>query len=307
MELIKKDFNIKQQSLQLVLLIALSLGLSACGGELEPSEGGTPPIPPTTAPLTPPTTVPVEHHGTWENKDEDGDGAPDELDDYPFDSSRNKYPVFIEQEPNDNPSVATPIEIDQGVIVRGVISSELDKGDLFKFVTTELKQYTAVFKTSSARFKPQVYISNEDGLVINDIFLYQYTKPNIYIVNFPIYDPGTYQLSLIDENFSGGPDLSYEIVFFNDTDVDSFDDMKERAVGSDLLENDMDKDKILDGLEFIFGTINKSIDIDNDSIPNWLDSDSDGDGFSDKFEGSNDLDNDTIPNFLDRDADDNGT
>ncbi|WP_338726117.1 hypothetical protein V8687_22435 [Shewanella baltica] len=82
--------------------------------------------------------------------------------------------------------------------------------------------------------------------------------------------------------------------------------MKERALGSDLLENDMDKDKILDGLEFIFGTINKSIDIDNDSIPNWLDSDSDGDGFSDKLEGSNDLDNDAIPNFLDRDADGNG-
>ena len=134
------------------------------------------------------TVTPKEHHGTWENKDEDGDGVPDELDDYPFDSSRNKYPVFIEQEPNDNPSVATPIEIDQGVIVRGVISSELDKGDLFKFVTTELKQYTAVFKTSSARFKPQVYISNEDGLVINDIFLYQYAKPNIYVVSFPIYD-----------------------------------------------------------------------------------------------------------------------
>jgi hypothetical protein len=236
--------------------------------------------------------------GSWENKDEDGDGVFDEQDDYPFDASKSKYPLFIEQEPNDYPGIATRIEIDQGVRVQGVISSELDKGDLFKFVTTELKQYTAVFKTSSARFKPQVYVSNADGLVIGAIFLYKYTKPNVYVVNFPIYDAGTYQLSLIDDNFAGGPDLSYEIVFFNDTDVDSFDDMKERALGSDLLENDMDQDKILDGLEFIFGMLNSTIDQDDDNQPNWLDPDSDGDGIADLIEGSSDINQDGMVDFL---------
>jgi hypothetical protein len=119
------------------------------------------------------------------------------------------------------------------------------------------------------------------------------------VVNFPIYDAGIYQLSLIDDNFAGGPDLSYEIVFFNDTDVDSFDDMKERALGSDLLENDMDQDKILDGLEFIFGMLNSTIDQDNDDQPNWLDSDSDGDGISDLIEGSDDTNQNGKVDFLD--------
>ncbi|GIU51590.1 hypothetical protein TUM4438_41780 [Shewanella sairae] len=244
--------------------------------------------------------------GTWENKDEDDDGIPDELDDYPFDANRNKYKTFIEVEPNDNPSIATPITVDVGVKVQGVIDSEFDKGDLFKFVVDKRQSMTAYFKSSSPRFQPQVYVSNEDGLVINAIFLYKYSEPNVYVVNFPIYDPGTYQLSVIDENFAGGSDLSYEMVFFSDEDVDSFDDMQERALGSDLIENDMDNDDILDGLEYIFATENGSIDLDNDTLPNWLDEDSDGDNFSDKLEGSKNLDNDSLLNFLDLDADGNG-
>ena len=292
--------------LWLAMLLAANLVMSGCNsdlaeGVLQPTISVTvaDPIVAVISPNQVATSGLVEFVGTWENKDEDGDGVLDEQDDYPFDASKSKYPLFIEQEPNDYPGIATRIEIDVGVRVQGVISSELDKGDLFKFVTTELKQYTAVFKTSSARFKPQVYLSNKDGLVMNDIFLYQYANPNIYVVNFTIYDPGTYQLSLIDENFAGGPDLSYEIVFFNDTDVDSFDDMKERALGSDLLENDMDQDKILDGLEFIFGMLNSTIDQDNDDQLNWLDSDSDGDGISDLIEGSDDTNQNGKVDFLD--------
>tara|TARA_R110002050_G_scaffold120289_1_gene238287 strand:- start:394 stop:1296 length:903 start_codon:yes stop_codon:yes gene_type:complete len=293
-------------ALWLVMLLAANLGMSGCNRDL--AEGVQQPETPTTAidsieaVISPNQVVQSDLGrliGTWENKDEDGDGVLDEQDDYPFDASKSKYPLFIEQEPNDYPGIATRIEIDVGVRVQGVISSELDKGDLFKFVTTELKQYTAVFKTSSARFKPQVYVSNADGLVIDAIFLYKYTKPNVYVVNFPIYDAGTYQLSFIDENFAGGPDLSYEIVFFNDTDVDSFDDMKERALGSDLLENDMDQDKILDGLEFIFGMLNSTIDQNNDDQPNWLDSDSDGDSISDLIEGSGDTNQNGKVDFLD--------
>ncbi|MEC8328406.1 MAG: hypothetical protein VX100_20285 [Pseudomonadota bacterium] len=60
--------------------------------------------------------------GTWENKDEDGDGALDENDDYPFDPRKSQYPVYLEQEPNDNPGIATPIKLVQGVRVKGVIS-----------------------------------------------------------------------------------------------------------------------------------------------------------------------------------------
>ncbi|KPV95538.1 hypothetical protein AN214_02456 [Pseudoalteromonas sp. P1-9] len=69
--------------------------------------------------------------GTWENKDEDGDGVLDENDDYPFDPRKSQYPVYLEQEPNDNPSIVTPIKLVQGVRVKGAISSNLDKGDLY--------------------------------------------------------------------------------------------------------------------------------------------------------------------------------
>jgi hypothetical protein len=75
--------------------------------------------------------------------------------------------------------------------------------------------------------------------------------------------------------------------------------MKERALGSDLIENDMDQDKILDGLEFIFGMLNSTIDQDNDNQPNWLDSDSDGDSISDLVEGSGDINQDGMVGFLD--------
>ena len=47
-------------------------------------------------------------------------------------------------------------------------------------------------------------------------------------------------------------------------------------------------------------------DVDNDGIPNLLDSDSDNDGILDAVEGAGDADGDDIPNFLDLDSDDDG-
>ena len=117
--------------------------------------------------------------GTWENKDEDGDGVLDENDDYPFDPRKSQYPVYLEQEPNDNPGIATPIKLVQGVRVKGAISSNLDKGDLYQFEVAERKPLTAVFYTNSKDFKPQVYVSNETGSVIDEIF-YTNTKNLIF-------------------------------------------------------------------------------------------------------------------------------
>ncbi|QYJ94418.1 IPT/TIG domain-containing protein [Shewanella spartinae] len=303
----------------LALMLTSTLAITGCNGELKEGEGPNSQVP--TDPVDPvdPTnpTEPTEptdptdptappQVGTWENRDEDGDGVVDELDDYPFDASKHAYPLFVEQEPNDNPAVATPIEIDLGVRVQGVIDSEFDKGDLFKFHVDKPQSYTAYFTSPSARFKPQVYVSDANGLVINDIQLYRYTRANTYVVNFPVYTPGTYQLSIIDENYAGGSDLTYQVTMFNDQDIDGFDDTKEPALGADINENDQDKDKIIDGIEFSMALESLGLDTDRDGIPNWLDTDSDGDSFNDSIEGMEDLDNDGAPNFLERDADGNG-
>ncbi|NKF49363.1 cell surface protein [Shewanella sp. WXL01] len=310
----------KYKYLWLSMLLASSLTLTGCGGELEsgdPAFQGDNPSDPTSPsdpsqptdpvdPVDPEEPIdPIDYVGTWENKDEDADGVLDEFDDYPFDPTKSVYPVFVESEPNDNPGVATPIEFEHGVKVSGVIDSELDKGDLFKFDVKERRSLTAVFTTPAARFKPQVYVSNEQGLVISDIFLYQFAKPNMYVVNFPLFEAGTYQLSVIDENYAGSSDLTYDIVFFDDADVDSFDDMKERALGADLIADDMDEDSLIDGVEYVLGMVQGSVDIDSDGLPNWQDKDADGDTFTDSVETAADIDFDGFANFIDRDSDGN--
>lgn len=300
------------KKLTLALMVASSLALGGCNGELEPGEGGTPTTPPTTPPdsgnpTTPPTTPDDEDKvGTWENKDEDDDGIADDKDDYPFDAQRSQYPSFNEAEPNDNPGVATPISLDGGVVVNGVISSELDKGDLYRFSLTEPTSLTAYLYAQSPRFLPQVYVSNEQGLVQNDIVLHKSQSPNVYVVNFQLHEAGTYHLSVIDEAFSGEPDLSYQVTMFVDADVDAFDDEKELALGSDIENQDLDADGIIDGLEFSGTLAFIGTDIDGDGQPNWRDTDADGDGFDDVVEGVSDLDRDLKPNFLDLDADGNG-
>lgn len=243
--------------------------------------------------------------GTWENNDEDGDGTPDLEDDLPFDPNENSYPEFFEQEPNDNPSIANPVSLEHGFIVNGVISSNLDKGDLFAFEVQDTKFITAIFRTDAQRFSPQVYLSNADGEALESYEMYRSVSPNVVIVNFQIQNAGTYNLSVMDNNYAGGSDLIYNVSVFTDEDVDAFDDMKEYAFGSSLVSQDNDKDGIKDGFEYALMAAPSHIDFDEDGIPNWFDEDADGDGFSDEIEGINDLNNDFFPNYIDRDSDGN--
>ncbi|KPZ58872.1 hypothetical protein AN391_01554 [Pseudoalteromonas sp. P1-13-1a] len=74
---------------------------------------------------------PTTHIGTWQNKDEDGDGVPDEHDDYPFDAAKTTMSVVQEQEFNNNVGQANPV----GNIpfkAAGVIAKNVDIDD-FKF------------------------------------------------------------------------------------------------------------------------------------------------------------------------------
>ena len=67
----------------------------------------------------------------------------------------------------------------------------------------------------------------------------------------------------------------------------------------DYLDTDSDGDGILDSVE---GTG----DTDNDGVPDYLDADSDGDGIPDDVEGAGDIDGDGTPNFQDTDSDGDG-
>lgn len=305
MELIKKDFNIKQQSLQLVLLIALSLGLSACGGELEPSEGGTPPTPPTTDPITPPTTDPVEHLGSWENKDEDGDGVPDELDDYPFDASKYQFPQFIEVEPNDNPSIATATNMTPPFTIIGGISQKSDNGDLYSFTGKAGQFYTLILKYQHPDFKPNIYFSDAQGNALNfgEIKIDPVLKT--LAISAQMTKDGLYHIGVNDINFDGRASFTYSANLFTDMDSDGIYDLQEIALGMDPSSDDTDGDGISDTAEYLFGRNTLGFDPDGDGIPNWRDLDSDGDGLSDTIEGENDADSDGLGNFVDLDSDGN--
>jgi hypothetical protein len=63
-----------------------------------------------------------------------------------------------------------------------------------------------------------------------------------------------------------------------------------------FLDSDSDNDGISDRYDGVD-------DFDNDGTPNYLDLDSDNDGISDKLEGRMDIDKDGKPNFLDSDSD----
>jgi fibro-slime domain-containing protein len=62
--------------------------------------------------------------------------------------------------------------------------------------------------------------------------------------------------------------------------------------------NDRDVDTINDAVE-LGSNFNTPLDTDNDSTPNYADTDSDNDGVSDRVEGTGDLDYDNIPNYID--------
>ena len=237
---------------------------------------------------------------SWYEKDTDGDDILDVIDDYPFDATKHHYPVFIEQEPNDNPGIATPAKLDDGFIAAGTISSRVDKGDLFGFDASEGTMITAFFTTQAERFSPQVYISNADGLVIDSYVMKPFSKDGTYVVHFQLFKAGRYQLSVMDNNYAGGDDLSYKITVFHDTDVDAFDDRKERRLMSDVNKNDQDNDGIIDGLEYLLARSAKLLDADNDGQFNWQDDDSDGDGTADKQESKQDKNNNGQPDFLEK-------
>ena len=256
-------------------------------------------------------TIQPTNIGTWQNKDEDGDGVPDEQDDYPFDAAKTTILVVQEQEFNNNVGQANPV----GNIpfkAAGVIAKNVDIDD-FKFnipnsmLFEDLSVTFILFKDDS-RITPSLTIINNNGDVISSIPTnIEHVGKVGQVITFSPKQAGEYNLSITDRNNLGADSFTYTVHAFIDIDKDAVPTNKELALGMNHLGQHTDADKIPDGNEYHIYTANFifSHDVDNDATPNWLDLDSDDDGITDAIEQTYDLDGDKKPAFIDLDSDNN--
>ncbi|MBB1282695.1 cell surface receptor IPT/TIG domain-containing protein [Pseudoalteromonas sp. SR41-1] len=240
--------------------------------------------------------------GTWQNKDEDVDGVPDELDDYPFDNSRSKFIEVQDSEPNDNPSVATPLAAGIPFRVKGAISNKGDNGDLYRFQGKEGDFVSALVTYESESFAPKAYFSDESGLAINSSLIHSSKENKTFFVTVIIPKDGLFHLGVIDSSSGGNPSFKYQVDVFYDKDIDGIPDNKERALGVLPESQDTDEDGNPDFYEY-YVDASIGLDLDADCIVNMLDEDSDGDTINDKLDGYTDPDKDGIYNFTDLDSD----
>ncbi|GGQ24097.1 hypothetical protein [Shewanella litoralis] len=196
----------KYNALWLAILLAASVGMSGCNSELEEGEGVGVVVPTPVDPVDP--TDPVEFVGTWENKDEDGDGVVDEQDDYPFDASRSSYSTTIESSFNDNPSVATVISSNIPFKVKGVIEENGD-GDVYKFqVTKEIVAanipITFLLLMDNLSFTSTMSILDENGIAIFEIKNNSEPLGQVGAISSIIFtSPGTYYVAIAEINLKG--------------------------------------------------------------------------------------------------------
>ncbi|WP_338591865.1 hypothetical protein VXM60_04200 [Shewanella khirikhana] len=247
--------------------------------------------------------------GSWENKDEDGDGVPDDQDDYPFDKTKSKYTKFKETEFNNNLSVATPIDSGVPFTVTGNVQQKNDT-DLYKFTSEADQTITVLLTSNNVEFDPYITIFDNKGESIQ--LLPTNYKPigrHKAVGTFSLRYSGDYYLVVNDKDRNGGTDFNYQVSVFTDSDVDGIDDAIESAFGFLPGEQDSDDDRVFDSNEFYVYEYDEvySHDVDRDGIPNWLDDDSDADGIKDRLEGAFDFDLDGAPSFADLDSDGNGS
>ncbi|MCH1926993.1 IPT/TIG domain-containing protein [Shewanella sp. C32] len=250
--------------------------------------------------------------GTWENPDEDGDGIPDELDDFPFDPNRGRLPTIEEEEFNNNVGQANIVDSIPARI-SGVIDKEVDIDD-FKFsisrAQVEAQKYiSVVLYKDDPKFTPILTILDDNGSVVQSSQLAIDNTGRIGATIFFIpKNVGNYNVSVSDKYANGADSFTYTIDVFLDQDRDGVADEQELALGMDPELQDTDGDGILDGNEYhvFINQTERLLDADNDGIPNWLDDDSDGDGIPDRAEGTGNQDADLLPNFVDTDSDNDG-
>lgn len=251
------------------------------------------------------------HVGTWKNKDEDGDGVPDEQDDYPFDADKASFYGLTETENNNLIETANSLEDNFPVRILGTLENSGDT-DVFKFAfpseTTKNNDRISVIITSSSNnFYPTANLFDSSGAQL-DTYVDANFKPVNGLKYFFNYIPkSSTPVFLSISSLSQQGIASYTAEVFVDNDVDGLSDIKEISLGMDPQKSDTDSDGVLDSYEyFVYQNGQLNTDIDNDNIPNFLDDDSDNDNIPDSEEFFSDPDKDSLANFVDIDSDGNG-
>ncbi|ATC86485.1 MULTISPECIES: IPT/TIG domain-containing protein [Pseudoalteromonas] len=247
------------------------------------------------------------HVGTWQNKDEDGDGVPDELDAYPFDASKSDYELVKEEEFNNNHDLATIVPEKLPVKLFGRIQQANDQ-DYYKIKLKKDVAVTVLLSSLSHEFKPGMAVMDSSVVAIES-WAPNFTAVGRYkrAIQVKPSESGTYYIVINDKEFRGEGAYDYQLNVFVDEDVDAIDDSVEPAFGLQGYTQDTDGDGVYDGTEFYVFNLDSAYahDVDTDGIPNWLDDDSDNDGIKDVLEGALDLDKDGLGNFVDSDSDGN--
>lgn len=99
------------------------------------------------------TIQPTTQVGTWQNKDEYGDGVPNEQDVYPFDANLSAATYFQESELNDYLGKAENLNSKIPYFVSGVVQQTQDL-DLFKFSINKAERVSVVPNTTNSNFRP---------------------------------------------------------------------------------------------------------------------------------------------------------
>jgi hypothetical protein len=248
--------------------------------------------------------------GSWENKDEDGDGVPDEQDDYPFDAAKSEFFTLQESEQNNLVETADDVAGHFPFRILGTLPNSGDT-DVFKITfPTELispeDRLSIIILSSNNNFNPTANLFDKNGSQ-----LVTYREDNIKPVNgfkyhFIYFPNGNTTAYLSISSLRQVGDASYTAQVSIDSDSDGVSDITEIALGMNLHAADTDNDGIKDSYEYyVYRNGQLNTDVDNDGIANFLDDDSDNDGLPDWLESFTDADKDSLGNFVDTDRKNN--
>ena len=268
--------------------------------------------------------------GNYYTPDEDQDGTDDLNDARPLDATTSTRAIYTEAtEPasaNQNDGIGVSETAgDWTNIITGSIDATNNRTDIDYFkVNWDAGRYTVVLKGNALGMTPLIAVMDGSGVPVSSASANVPTTPGTSAAAIIINTASDYFISITDSSGKSDPAWTYTLNIVADSDSDGIGDDVEQALDSNHLNADSDGDGISDFIEINLALEDWAAfgDSDNDNIPLWWDTDSDGDNLPDNVEyytaeerpdldsatlaKLNDMDEDGIPNFLDSDSDGNG-